>query len=722
MTILIKRLVIKHGAYLGGPTSKGTIACTRRPPVIVEAKLLTNTDRFTNSSYNLLTGSEVPIKRLSVRNYVVFLSPSKFNKPAASSSFRKGSPKLVLRRKRTEFAMTRSSKEQGLRRVHSTVPSCRKEPSYVRFDKDMLSGVYKSDQLDLLRFYIISNKKCVNLSNIMSDTNFLIASWVRIRSKKGSLKVALDNQTLDGISLSWFEETANSMRNGIFQFSPSRRTYISKSNGKKRPLTIPSLRDKIVQEAMRFLLTLVFEGDFSKNSHGWVTGRGCHTALNQIKLEFAHDNWLVEGDIDQQFSSLNHQVLVSVLKTKIDDQAFIDLIYKYLRVGYGKSLDKVEKMRIGTSQGGVLSPVLANIYMTPFDKWVEKDLIPRYTKGKRKKANPIYTKMIRSGKVTDHSIPSMCSHDQNYIRLHYVRYADDFIMGLNGPKIYCKQIVDECKIFLSEQLKLTLNIEKTKITHSESDSATFLGYRVHKTKLSKMKIAYNLKGQLSRRTTNTILEGPVDQIVEELKRRGYAKKDGSPTRNGRFIHHTLHGMIEHYKMVEKGILQYYKLANNYGRVAARVHYILKYSCVLTIASKMKLKTKKRVFNKHGKNLNIKDELGKIIIEYPTVDYRRPKKFSIATHTLDNFSLEAYIDQYDRRVQRGRKDLKGPCILCGSDQEIEVHHVQKLSNTGYKKPKDYLSKMMSRMNRKQVPVCKICHIKIHQGVYDGRRVK
>jgi hypothetical protein len=181
-------------------------------------------------------------------------------------------------------------------------------------------------------------------------------------------------------------------------------------------------------------------------------------------------------------------------------------------------------------------------------------------------------------------------------------------------------------------------------------------------------------------------------------------------------------MIEHYKMVEKGILQYYKLANNYGRVAARVHYILKYSCVLTIASKMKLKTKKRVFNKYGKNLNIKDELGKIIIEYPTVDYRRPKKFSIATHTLDNFSLEAYIDQYDRRVQRGRKDLKGPCILCGSDQEIEVHHVRKLSNTGYKKPRDYLSKMMSRMNRKQVPVCKICHIKIHQGVYDGRRVK
>nr|UXN44309.1 putative reverse transcriptase [Haslea karadagensis] len=718
MTILIKRFVIKHDAYLRGPTSQGTIACIRRHSEIASAKLLTHMGRFTNPSYNFLAGSEVPINLLSVRNYVVFLSPSKFNKPAASSSLRKGSPKLVLRRKRTEFAITRNSKEWGLRRVHSTVPFCRKGPSYVRFDKDTLLGGYESNQLDLLRSYIISNKKCVNLSQIMSDPNFLIAAWARIRSNSESLTLAVSKETLDGIVLSWFEETANTMRNGVFQFSPSRRTYISKSDGRKRLLTIPSSRDKIVQEAMRFLLMLIFKGDFSKNSHGWVSGRGCHTALNQIKMDFAHDNWFIEGDIDQQFPSLDHQVLIDLLKTKINDQAFIDLIYKYLKVGYGESLDKTVKMCVGISQRGILFSVLANIYMTPFDKWVERDLIPKYTKGKRRKTNLAYTKMIRSEKVTDHSIPSLYAHDRNFIRLHYVRYADDFIMGLNGPKIYCKQIVDECKTFLFEQLKLILNIEKTKITHSQLDSATFLGYRVYKTKLSKMKIAHNLKGQLSRRTINTILDGPIDRIVGKLTERGYTKKDGSPTRNRRFINHTLYDMIGHYKIVERGILQYYKLANNYGRVAARVHYILKYSCALTIASKMKLTTLRRVFNKYGKNLNIKDESGKIIMSYPTVDYRRPKKFNIAP-ILDFSSLEAYIDQYDRRVQRGRKDFTGPCVLCGSNQDIEIHHVRKLSKT---KRKDYLSSMMSRMNRKQVPVCKKCHIKIHQGTYDGKRVK
>lgn len=714
---MIKRFVIKHDAYLRGPTSQGTIACIRRRSEIESAKLLTNMGRFTNPSYNFLAGSEVPTKPLSVRNYVVFLSPSKFNKPATSSSYRKGSPKLALRRKRTEFAMTRNSKEWGLRRIHSTVPSCRKGSSHVRFDKDMLSGVYASDQLDILRSYIISNKKCTNLSKIMSDANFLIAAWVRVRSNNGSITSALNKETLDGIHISWFKETANTMRNGKFQFSPSKRTYISKPDGKRRPLTIPSPRDKIVQEAMRFLLVLVFENDFSENSHGWVTGRGCHTALNKIKLQFAHDNWFIEGDIEQQFPSLNHQILVNQLKTKIEDQAFIDLIFKYLKVGYGKSPSRVVKMRMGISQGGVLSPILANIYMIPFDKWVENHLIPKYTKGQRKKANPAYSKMIRSGKVTDHSIHSLHPRDPNFIRLHYVRYADDFIMGLHGPRVFCEHIVGECRIFLSERLKLSLNLDKTKITHSQLDSALFLGYRVYKTKLSKMKISYTIQAKRTRRTTNTILDGPIDKIVAKLKERGYAKKDGSPTRNGKFINHTLYDMVEHFKMVERGILQYYKLANNYGRVAARVHYILKYSCALTIASKMKLTTLRRVFNRYGKNLNIKDKSGKIITNYPTVDYRRPKKFFMAP-ILDYSSLEAYIDQYDSRVQRGRKDLKGPCVVCGSNQEIEIHHVRKLSKA---KRKDYLSSMMARMNRKQIPVCKKCHIKIHQGIYDGKRI-
>ena len=710
-------VAIKYSIYLRGPTPNGNTACAKRGVERVRPKLLINMGRLTNP-FNSMAESEVSIS-LSVRNYVVFLSPDKLKEPTVNN-FIEGSPKLIARRKQLELGMTRKSKDWGLRRARSTGNSFTgKGPSQIRLDDNLLSGTYKSSHLKILKSRMESKKKASNLSRILSDPNFLIAAWVRIRSKKGSVTPALTATTLDGINLNWFITTANQIRNGMFKFSPSRRKYIPKPYGKERPLTIPSPRDKIVHEGMRSLLAVLFENDFSENSHGWVTGRGCHTALNQIKMDFAQDNWYVEGDIEQQFPSLDHTILVKQLKTRMEDQAFIDLVYKYLRVGYGTSPKHIKPMQMGTMQGGVLSPILANIYMMPFDSWIEKVLIKKYVKGKRKKANPAYTKMIRGGKVTDHSIMSKVGNDSNFIRLHYVRYADDFLLGLNGPKEYCTQIVLECKNFLFENLKLTLNIEKTKITHSQTDSAMFLGHRIHKTKLSKNKIAKNAKGQITRRVTNTILDAPIDKIVENLKLKGYAKPNGNPTRNGRFINHTLHDMISHYKAVERGILQFYCLANNYGRVAARVHYILKYSCALTIASKMKLKTLKRVFKKYGRDLNIKNEKGEVTTNYPTVDYKQPKrKPKIAN--FDFTSVKGLIARVDERMKRGRSDLKGPCSLCGSQEKIEVHHIRKLSKGS--KRKDYLSTIMARMNRKQIPVCQKCHIKIHRGIYDGKALR
>ena len=681
-------IVIKHGNYLRGLTSKGKIAFTKRyfetPVSRVNTKLKINMGRFTKFSSNFLAGSEVP-KALSIRNYVVFPLLDSFKEPIASSENKKKSPKLIMRRKRTEFAITRNSKEWGLRRTHSTNnTSVGKGSSYVRLEENLLSGTYESDQLEILKSNIVNNQTCSNLSIIMADPNFLMAAWVRIRSKRESLTPALTSSTLDGINLEWFEKAAKEMRNGKFQFTPARRKYIPKPDGKERPLTMPSPRDKIIQEAMRFLLTLIFEGDFSKNSHGWVTGRGCHTAINQIKTEFSQDTWYIEGDIDQQFPSLDHHILVELLNTKINDQAFTDLVYKYLRVAFGTSPKDIAPMKIGTIEGGPISQVLANIYMTPFDQWVENHLMPKYNKGERKRANPKYTKMIKNNKVTDHSIiPSLMPNDTKFLRLHYVRYADDYIMGLNGPREYCKQITLECKIFLFEKLKLTLNLEKTKITRSQTDSALFLGYKIHKTKLSKNKIAVNAKGIRTRRVSNTVLDAPLKRIVEKLTLKGYVKPNGNPTKNGRFINHTLYDIIEHYKMVERGILQYYSLANNYGRVAARVHYILKYSCALTIASKMKLKTLRRVFNKYGKDINIMDEKGKIKTNYPTISYKRP--FRITTTSIFDYStIENYGDSLDNRMKRGRNDLKSPCVLCGSQERIEVHHVRKLSKGSKKK--------------------------------------
>nr|YP_010516708.1 putative reverse transcriptase [Haslea provincialis]UXN44251.1 putative reverse transcriptase [Haslea provincialis] len=703
-------IVIKHSAYLRGLTSKGNIACTRRHPGRVGAKLSNNMGRFTNLSYNFLGGFEVPNRILGVRNYVVFLTLNESSSPVTSSGQKKESPKLFMRRKQTEFAITRNLKGWGLRRVHSTNSSIGKGPSCVRSEENVLSGTYESYQLKILKSNITNNKKLTNLSEIMADPNFLIAAWVR-------LKVNQENFILRETNLSWFEETARQMRNGKFQFSPSKRKDILKSNGKV--LTMPSPRDKIIQEAMRFLLALVFENDFSKNSYGWATGKGCHAALNQIKTEFSQDNWYIKVDIDQQFPFLDCHILVNILKTKIKDQAFIDLIYKYLRVGYSTTSKDESSMKIGTLRGRPILPMLVNIYMIPFDNWVEVSLIPKYTKGERKKVNPQFAKMIDNGKVVDRSIPLLIPDNKTYLRLHYVRYADEFIMGLDGPKKYCELIALECKTFLLKRLNLTLDFKKTEITHSQTDSVLFLGYQVHKAKLSKNKTAINPQDIKTGNVTSTVLDAPINRVVEKLVTKGYANLNGSPTRNGRFINHQLFDIIEHYKMVERSILQYYNLANNYGRVSVRIHYILKYSCALTIASKMKLKTLKRVFNKYGKDISIRDQKGKIKTSYPSIIYNRPKK-PVRTLIFDYTTIENFIDSFDNRIKRGRNDLKGPCVLCGSEKKIEIHHVRKLSEGS--KRKSYLSKMMSRMNRKQIPVCQKCHKAIHEGSYDGPNLR
>ena len=215
---------------------------------------------------------------------------------------------------------------------------------------------------------------------------------------------SLDKENLDGISSIWFEEVSNSFRKGSFNFKPSRRIYIQKLDKKLRPLTIPSPRDKIIQEGMRILLDAVFEKNFRDSSHAFRSQRGCHTALNQIKMKYGKVNWLIEGDVQQQYPSIDHNILVDILREKIQDEPFIDLIYKYMRVGYGeKSTDKINPTKIGLAQGGSISPVLSNIYMHLFDVWVEDELIPKYMKGARKKANPEYTKMIQYFKLNNSS-------------------------------------------------------------------------------------------------------------------------------------------------------------------------------------------------------------------------------------------------------------------------------------------------------------------------------
>lgn len=631
--------IVNHLTYRTRPTWKGNIACKEKlcelyfNKAIGRAEIMFSMVRITN--LNCLEGSKVPLSVTSNQNvrsdeaYVVATLPTQLKHPAMIYRSGQEEPKENFRRSRIELGMPRKAKVRGVRRLHSTAVICRKEASLFYLPESPLSGVEESRYTLTLKKLFANKQRVQNLSLIMSDPNFLISCWKRIRSNIGSNTKGLDNIAMGVIDKEWFAETCNSFRNGKFQFKPARRTYILKPNGKKRLLTMPSPRDKIVQEGMRFLLELIFEPTFSETSYGWRTNRGCSDALTYIKKKFGGTTWFVEGDIEQQFPTLDHRILVEMLNEKIDDQAFIDLIYKYIKVGYGETVKDVKAMPIGVVQGGLISPILANIYMTKFDQWIEDELIPVFRRGTRRKSNPKYNKMIHThGKAMDKTIRSKLGDDPSFKRLVYVRYADDFLLGIIGNKKDCEELKIKIYEFFQNHLKLKLSLEKTKITHATKGAATFLGYRIYMPKVKSMAIAYNSNNKLTRRTERIVLDGPMDRIVKRLYENKFAKKNGTPTRNGRLIYMNLFDIVNYYAMVTRGIIEYYRLANNYGRIVARVEYILKYSCALTIASKMNLRTKRKVFRKYGKNLSVKGESG-AIISFPKLKYSKPEKVFIS---------------------------------------------------------------------------------------------
>ena len=603
-----------------------TAACKKRLTEKMFAEIQFIMVRLTN--LNLMLGSQVPLIVQSNLNYVVLRLPKRLKQTFTRSDIIRERPKVNTRRGLMEFGILQYLEKYGDRRNRSTTIINRKGSSLARLVNSELSGFYESQQLLKLKSDLANKLKAKNLSIIMSDPDFLLACWVRLRSNKSCFTSAFGG-SIDEIKESWFREIAGNIRNGGYKFEASKRRYVSKFKSEKLcPLTISFIVDKIVQEGMRFLLEIIFEPLFEDRSYEWRPSRGCLKALNDIRRKCKSCSWYIESDIDQQFPTLSHKILMSIIKTKVDDQAFLDLLYKYLKIGYQENLKKITSMRIGVIQGGILSPILANIYMNPFDEWIENKLIPSFNKGDKRKNNfEYFKKYYQSGlKIKDKSIRSVLSMDTNWKRMYYFRYADNFVIGVDGSMEDCIELKNKINIFLQNNLNLVLNLEKTKIIHAQKEHVKFLGYKIHNTKMRKIPLRKNKLNRLSRIVLKPILDAPIKEIVEKLFDRKYVTKTGNPTRNPRFINHQLPDIINQYRSVERKILNYYLLSNNYGRLAARVHYLLKYSCVLTIASKMNLKTKKKVFKKYGKDLKILNEKRKIIACYPTINYKPPTKF------------------------------------------------------------------------------------------------
>lgn len=564
------------------------------------------------------------------------------------------------------------------------------------------------------------------LIHIVSDVNTLILAYEYIKSNPGNSTPGVNSSTLDKIDLKWFHNASSKLKSGKYKFSAARRSYIPKpgNEGKKRPLTISSPRDKIVQKAILFLLEAIYEPSFLDYSHGSRPRRGTHTALKYVKYKFAECKWCIEADVENNFSNINHKILMNLLKKRITCSKFLALIKNSMTAGYVEN-GKFFESNIGLFQGDITSPVLNNIYLHELDLYM-KELINLFYLGKSRKKNPEYRRfqyLMEKAKGDSCKIKNLRKQrrkvknskdpfDQNFKRLCYVRYVDDFVVGVIGSREDAVELEKKIRTFLKNKLRLTLSSEKTFITHFSKRHITFLGTLIKGTWEREKKLVVVKRNGVSRKekvTSRTVLKAPIKLLFEKATLNGFFKKRNNkfvPTYVGRCINLDHEDILHYFNSIIRGILNYYSFVNNHKSLGSLIHGF-KFSCARTLALKYKLRRASKVFRKFGSNLK-KSRKSKIELYIPKT-FKPFKVFKINVVEPDSVIFSNWNNKLSK------SNLFKQCVICGSTKHIEMHHIRKvrdLKNKLKKKNTDFFSSQMAAINRKQVPLCVEHHKALH----------
>lgn len=578
----------------------------------------------------------------------------------------------------------------------------------------------------------LANKEEVftKLYRYLLRPNIYFVAYKNLYANNGAATKGVNEDTADGFSEAKIDSIIKALADETYQPMPVRRTYIQKKNNRKklRPLGIPTFTDKLVQEVLRMILEAVYEPIFLDVSHGFRPKRSCHTALKQLRREFNGTRWFVEGDIKGCFDNINHTVLVGLLSNKIKDARITKLIYKFLKAGYLENW-QYHKTYSGTPQGGIISPLLANIYLHELDKFVMKlksefdtpgvgQITPEY----RELHNEIKRLSHRLTKVTGEeremvlaeykpkrqklmTIPCTAQTDK---KLKYVCYADDFLIAVKGNREDCQWIKSKLAEFIGDTLKMELSEDKTLITHS-SKCARFLGYDVRVRRSGKIKRGG--PGHVKMRTLNGGVELLVplnDKIRQFVFTKGVAiqKEDGSmfPVHRKYLVGLTDLEIVSVYNAELRGICNYYGMASNFCKLHY-FSYLMEYSCLKTLASKHKTSLSK-IIDKFN------DGTGKWGVPYETKMGSKRRYFANYADCKGKGSATDYISNaavvYGYAVNTLENRLKAKvCELCGTTESdhYEVHHINELKNL---KGKERWEIAMIAKHRKTLVVCRDCH--------------
>jgi group II intron reverse transcriptase/maturase len=566
---------------------------------------------------------------------------------------------------------------------------------------------------------------------LLYNPHLYTMAYERLRNNKGALTPGMTGETIDGMNLEKIRLIIESIRHEQYRWIPVRRVHIPKKSGGQRPLGMPTWSDKLVQEVMRHILEAYYEAQFSDRSHGYRPNRSCHTALHDVKQYWTAITWFIEGDIKGCFDNIDHEILLSILAEKIHDNRFLRLLSYMLKAGYVEDW-AYHATYSGTPQGGVISPILSNIYLDKLDKFVEDELLPKYNRGGIRKPNPAYRSIQRKMRRARaqgnwqeenelrkklHTLSSKMPEDPDYRRLRYVRYADDFLLGFTGPKAEAEEIKGKLRDFLRDTLKLEMSMEKTKITHAQTDTACFLGHELC-TSHSDDRL-----DNRKRRSVNRLIQLRVPADVVD-SHAGKHMRNGKPGHRPELMTESDYAIVRKYQAEWMGLRNYYLMAHNLAALR-KVFWALETSLLNTLANKHKTSST-AMARKYKTTVNtITEEMRVVRVVVNRGPEKKPLVATFGGLSLRRGQKVTISRDQPYRIWTMRSDLldrmiKQECEMCGRVKAelglIEAHHIRKLANltTKGRRPLPDWKRQMIARRRKTLIVCLECHDNIHAG--------